>query len=221
VTERDAGRRRPWSALTLVAAVLLVVWEPGGSVAGGATDQVKGTVDQVLKILNDPTLKGERKIKERRAKIRQVVLQRFGFAEMSKRSLGRHWNERTPQERTEFVGLYTDLLERSYIDRVDGYSGEQVAYQGETLDGNYSEVRSKILTKKSQEVSIVYRLLMNGANWEVYDVIIEGVSLVNNYRTQFSKIIRTSSYEALVKKMQAKLEGEEAGEISAPKPKAK
>ena len=221
MSERDAGRRRPWRALALVAAALWVVSEPGEGVAGPATDQVKGTVDQVLKILNDPTLKGERKLKERRAKIRQVVLQRFGFAEMSKRSLGRYWNERTPQERTEFVGLYTDLLERSYIDRVDGYSGEQVAYLGETLDGNYSEVRSKILTKKSQEVSIVYRLLMNGANWEVYDVIIEGVSLVNNYRTQFSKIIRTSSYEALVKKMQAKLQGEEAGEISAPKPKAK
>lgn len=221
MSERAAGRRRPWRALALVAATLLVVWEPGESVAGPATDQVKGTVDQVLKILNDPTLKGEQKLKERRAKIRQVVLQRFGFTEMSKRSLGRYWNERTPQERTEFVGLYTDLLERSYVDRVDGYSGEQVAYLGETLDGNYSEVRSKILTKKSQEVSIVYRLLMNGANWEVYDVIIEGVSLVNNYRTQFSKIIRTSSYEELVKKMQAKLVGEEAGEISAPKPKVK
>ncbi len=221
MSERDAGRRGIWRALALVAAALLVVWEPGESAAGRATEQVKETVDQILKILNDPALKGEKKIQERRAKIRQVVLQRFGFTEMSKRSLGRYWNDRTSQERTEFVRLYTDLLERSYIDRVDGYSGEQVVYQGESVDGNYSEVRTKILTKKSQEVSIVYRLLMNDSNWEVYDVIIEGVSLVNNYRTQFSKIIRTSSYEELVKKMQAKLEGEEAGEISAPKPKVR
>ena len=221
MSRRDAGIRCTWRALALVAAALLVLWAPEESLAGPATDQVKGTVDQVLKILRDPSLKGERKLQERRAKIRQVVLQRFGFTEMSKRSLGRYWNERTPPERTEFVRLFTDLLERAYIDRVDGYSGEQVVYQAESVDGNYSEVRSKIVTKKNQEVSIVYRLLMNGSNWEVYDVIIEGVSLVNNYRTQFSKIIRTSSYEELVKKMQVKLEGEEAGEISALKPKVR
>ena len=213
--------RWSWRALALVTAALLVVWEPTESLAGLATDQVKGTVDQVLKILTDPTLKGETKVQERRAKIRQVVLQRFGFTEMSKRSLGRYWSERTPEERTEFVRLFTDLLERAYIDRVDGYTGEQVVYLGESIDGDYSEVRSKIVTKRNQEIPILYRLQKNNANWEVYDVIVEGVSLVNNYRTQFSKIIRTSSYQGLVKKMQVKLEGEEAGELGAPKPKVR
>jgi len=210
-----------WRALALVTAALLVVWEPTESLAGLATDQVKGTVDQVIKILTDPALKGEKKIRERRAKIRQVVLQRFGFTEMSKRSLGRYWNERTPEERTEFVRLYTDLLERAYIDRIDGYTGEQVVYLGESIDGDYSEVRSKIVTKRNQEIPIIYRLQLASTNWEVYDVIVEGVSLVNNYRTQFSKIIRTSSYQELVKKMQVKLEGEEAGELGAPKPKVR
>jgi len=218
---RDADMRWSWRALALVTAALLVVWEPTESLAGLATDQVKGTVDQVLKILTDPTLKGETKVQERRAKIRQVVLQRFGFTEMSKRSLGRYWSERTPEERTEFVRLFTDLLERAYIDRVDGYTGEQVVYLGESIDGDYSEVRSKIVTKRNQEIPILYRLQKNNANWEVYDVIVEGVSLVNNYRTQFSKIIRTSSYQGLVKKMQVKLEGEEAGELGAPKPKVR
>ena len=213
--------RWSWGALALVTAALLVVWEPTESLAGLATDQVKGTVDQVIKILTDPALKGEKKIRERRAKIRQVVLQRFGFTEMSKRSLGRYWNERTPEERTEFVSLYTDLLERAYIDRIDGYTGEQVVYLGESIDGDYSEVRSKIVTKRNQEIPIIYRLQLASTNWEVYDVIVEGVSLVNNYRTQFSKIIRTSSYEELVKKMQVKLEGEEAGELGAPKPKVR
>jgi len=213
--------RWSWGALALVTAALLVVWEPTESLAGLATDQVKGTVDQVIKILTDPALKGEKKIRERRAKIRQVVLQRFGFTEMSKRSLGRYWNERTPEERTEFVSLYTDLLERAYIDRVDGYTGEQVVYLGESIDGDYSEVRSKIVTKRNQEIPIIYRLQLASTNWEVYDVIVEGVSLVNNYRTQFSKIIRTSSYQVLVKKMQVKLEGEEAGELGAPKPKVR
>ena len=213
--------RWSWGALALVTAALLVVWEPTESLAGLATDQVKGTVDQVIKILTDPALKGEKKIRERRAKIRQVVLQRFGFTEMSKRSLGRYWNERTPEERTEFVRLYTDLLERAYIDRIEGYTGEQVVYLGESVDGDYSEVRSKIVTKRNQEIPIIYRLQKIDSNWEVYDVIVEGVSLVNNYRTQFSKIIRTSSYQELVKKMQMKLEGEEAGELGAPKPKVR
>jgi len=213
--------RWSWRALALVTVALLVVWEPTESLAGLATDQVKGTVDQVIKILTDPALKGEKKIRERRAKIRQVVLQRFGFTEMSKRSLGRYWNERTPEERTEFVRLYTDLLERAYIDRIDGYTGEQVVYLGESIDGDYSEVRSKIVTKRNQEIPIIYRLQLASTNWEVYDVIVEGVSLVNNYRTQFSKIIRTSSYQELVKKMQVKLEGEEAGELGAPKPKVR
>ena len=218
---RDADMRWSWRALALVTAALLVVWEPTESLAGLATDQVKGTVDQVIQILTDPALKGEKKIRERRAKIRQVVLQRFGFTEMSKRSLGRYWSERTPEERTEFVRLFTDLLERAYIDRVDGYTGEQVVYLGELVDGDYSEVKSKIVTKRNQEIPILYRLQKTNANWEVYDVIVEGVSLVNNYRTQFSKIIRTSSYQVLVKKMQVKLEGEEAGELGAPKPKVR
>lgn len=213
--------RCSWRALALVTAALLLVWAPTESLAGPATDQVKGTVDQVIKILTDPTLKGEKKVQERRAKIRQVVLQRFGFTEMSKRALGRYWNERNPEERTEFVRLFTDLLERAYIDRVDGYTGEQVVYLGESVDGDYSEVRSKIVTKRNQEILITYRLQKASSNWEVYDVIVEGVSLVNNYRTQFSKIIRTSSYQELVKKMQMKLEGEEAGDLGAPKPKVR
>ncbi len=221
MSRRDADMGRTWRALALVAAALLVLWAPAESFAGPATEQVKATVDQVLKILTDPTLKGEQKTQERRAKLRQVVLQRFGFNEMSKRALGRYWTERTPQEREEFVRLFTDLLERAYVDRIEGYTGEKVLYQEESVDGNYSEVRSKIVTKKNQEVAIIYRLLKNDSNWEVYDIIIEGVSLVNNYRTQFSKIIRTSSYEELVKKMQAKLEGEVGTEIGSPKSKVR
>ncbi len=221
MSDRDAGMGRTWRALALVAAALLMLSAPRESLAGPATDQVKATVDQVIKILTDPALKGERKAQERRAKLRQVVLQRFGFNEMAKRSLGVHWSERTPQERAEFVKLYTDLLERAYIDRIEGYTGEKILYVGETVDGSYSEVKSKIVTKKNQEVPIVYRLINHDSNWEVYDIVIEGVSLVNNYRAQFSKIIRTSSYEDLVKKMQVKLEGEEAGDISAPKPKVR
>jgi phospholipid transport system substrate-binding protein len=202
---------------------MAILWTPGPSLAGQATDQVKGTVDQVLKILADPTLKSERKTKERRAKLRKTVLERFDFSEMSKRSMGLYWKERTPEERTDFVRLFTDLLERAYIDRVEGYTGEQILYLEETAssDGSYSEVRTKIVTKRNQEIPIYYRLQRADSKWEVYDIVVEGVSLVNNYRTQFSKIIRTSSYQDLVKKMQAKVEGEEGAEIGAPKSKVR
>ncbi|MBZ0168266.1 organic solvent tolerance ABC transporter substrate-binding protein [Candidatus Methylomirabilis lanthanidiphila] len=215
----NVGRR--WKTLTLVAAAVAILGMPGQVLAGPATEQVKGTVDQVLKILTDPSLKGERKTKERRAQLRKTVLERFDFSEMSKRSMGRYWGERTPEERTEFVGLFTDLLERAYVDRVEGYTGEQILYLEETTDGNYSEVRTKIVTKRNQEIPITYRLQRADSKWSVYDIVVEGVSLVNNYRTQFSKIIRTSSYQELVKKMQAKNEGEERAEIGDPKSKVR
>lgn len=205
----------------LAGAAVAVLWMPGQGLAGPATDQVKGTVDHVINILTDPALKSEQKTKERRAKLRKTVLERFDFSEMSKRSMGRYWNERTPEERTDFVRLFTDLLERAYIDRVEGYTGEQIFYLEETADGNYSEVRTKIVTKRNQEIPISYRLQRADSKWEVYDIVIEGVSLVNNYRTQFSKIIRTSSYQDLVKKMQAKVEGEEGAELGPPKSKVR
>lgn len=210
-----------WKTLIVVTTVVAALGIPGVGLAGPATDQVKGTVDQVLKILTDPALKGERKTKERRAKLRQTVLERFDFSEMSKRAMGRYWSERTPEERSEFVGLFTDLLERAYVDRVEGYTGEQILYLEETTDGDYSEVRTKIVTKRNQEIPIAYRLQRTDSKWAVYDIVVEGVSLVNNYRTQFSKIIRTSSYQDLVKKMQAKVEGEERAELDAPKAKVR
>ncbi len=221
MTAKYSDTRYRWKTFTLIAAAVAVLWMPGQSLAGPATDQVKGTVDQVLQILTDPALKGERKTKERRAQLRKTVLERFDFSEMSKRSMGRYWSERTPDERTEFVGLFTDLLERAYVDRVEGYTGEQILYLEETTDGNYSEVRTKIVTKRNQEIPIAYRLQRADSKWSVYDIVVEGVSLVNNYRTQFSKIIRTSSYQDLVKKMQAKVEGEERAELGAPKSKVR
>ncbi|PTL36623.1 organic solvent tolerance ABC transporter substrate-binding protein [Candidatus Methylomirabilis limnetica] len=218
---KQSDTRNRWKALVLAGATMAVLWTPGLGLAGPATDQIKGTMDQVLKILTDPTLKGEQKTKERRAKLHKIVVEQFDFSEMSKRSMGRNWSARTPEERTEFIRLFTDLLERTYIDRVEGYTGEQILYLEETSDGNYSEVRTKIITKRNQEVPIFYRVQKTDSKWEVYDIIIEGVSLVNNYRTQFSKIIRTSSYQNLVKKMQAKFEDEKMAETDSPKSKVR
>ena len=172
------------------------------------TQQVKQTVDKVLDILKNKELKKPAKTKERRALIRQTVSERFDFEEMAKRSLALHWRKRTPEERKEFVPLYTDLLERSYIKKIESYTDEKILYLNEKINGEYAEVDTKIVTKRNVEIPIEYRLLRKNGKWEVYDVIIEGVSLVNNYRTQFNKIIRTDSYEDLVKKMKNKQEEE-------------
>lgn len=170
--------------------------------------QVKQTVDKVLDILKNKELKNPKKTKERRALIRKTVSERFDFEEMAKRSLALHWRKRTPEERKEFVSLYTDLLERSYIKKIESYTDEKILYTDEKINGEYAEVHTKIITKRNVEIPIEYRLLKKNGKWEVYDVIVEGVSLVNNYRTQFNKIIRTDSYEELVKRMKNKQEEE-------------
>ena len=180
--------------------------------AGVPTDQVRQTVDKVLNILNNKELKKPGKVKERRAAIRDAVGERFDFEEMAKRSLALHWKQRTPEEKKEFVPLYADLLERSYIKKIEAYTDEKVVYTDENVDNGYAVVKTKIVTKRNVEIPIEYRLFKKNNHWEVYDVVIEGVSLVNNYRTQFSKIIRTSSYEQLVKRMKNKQDEELSGE---------
>ncbi len=172
--------------------------------AGAPTDQLKGTIEKVLNILGDPALKADGKVLERRAAVRKVANDIFDFAETAKRSLARHWQNRTNDEREEFIRLFGDLLERSYISKIERYGGEKIKYSGESVDGDLATVRTTLTTKQGSEVPIEYRLLHRGDRWLVYDVIIEGVSLISNYRTQFNKIIQTSSYQELVKKMKAK-----------------
>jgi phospholipid transport system substrate-binding protein len=123
---------------------------------------------------------------------------------MARRSLARHWEKRTEEERKEFVRLYADLLERTYLGKVEGYSGEKVHYEGESVDGDYAKVKMKIVTEKNVSIPVEYRLRTEGKDWLVYDVSIEGVSFINNYRTQFNSIISQSSYENLVKKLKEK-----------------
>ncbi|HEV8584959.1 MAG TPA: ABC transporter substrate-binding protein [Methylomirabilota bacterium] len=188
-------------ALGLVLALAVAVppaW------AGAPTDQLKSQVDRALKVLEDPVLK--EKPKERRVAVRKVADDIFDFGETAKRSLGRHWNARTQVERDEFVKLFGDLLERSYISKIELYGGEKIQYVGDKIEGDQASVQSKLLTKSGSDVPIEYRMLKKGDRWLVYDVIIEGVSLIANYRTQFNKIIQTSSYAELVRKMKTRQE---------------
>ncbi len=210
-----------WGQIACLSAlVILFAMAPVPADAGEPTEQVRGSVEQVLQILRDPGLKAPARTSERRAKIRQVVRDRFDFTEMARRSLATHWAERTSQEQRDFTTLFSDLLERSYISKIEAYTDEKILYVGERVDGDSAEVRTKVEGKKKNlNVPIDYRVLRRDGKWWVYDVVIEGVSLVANYRTQFNKIIRSSSYAELVKRMQTKLAGEGADELEAPTPR--
>jgi len=184
--------------------LLLGPWLASPARAGAPLEQLRAQIDRVLKILDDAEMKKDGRGKDRRAAVRKIADDIFDFQETAKRSLGRHWPTRSASERDEFVKLFSDLLERSYISKIELYGGEKIAYLGDTLEGDQALVRTRIVTKGGAEVPVEYRMLKRGERWLVYDVIIEGVSLVANYRTQFNKIIQTSSYAELVKKMKVK-----------------
>jgi phospholipid transport system substrate-binding protein len=185
-------------------AVGLAVTAVGPAAAGIPTDQLRGAVERVLKTLEDPTLKGEGKVAERRVAVRKIANEIFDFGEIAKRSMARHWQPLSEAQRNEFVGLFADLLERSYISKIETYGGEKIQYTAERVDGEYATVSTRIITKNGTEVPVDYRMIKRSDRWLVYDVSIEGVSLVSNYRTQFNKIIQTSSYNELVSKLRNK-----------------
>jgi len=174
--------------------------------AAGPTEQVKKTIDKVIDILKNKELKKPNKTEERRALLRKATEERFDYEEMAKRSLAVHWHKRTPQERKEFTSLFSELLERSYINKIERYSDEQILYTEESVDSHYGVVKTIILTKRNVEVPVDYRLLKSENQWKVYDIVIEGVSLVSNYRNQFNRIIRRDSYDELVKRLKTKKE---------------
>lgn len=190
-------------ALIALAAVLALLVARDG-VAGVPTDQLRGSIDLVLKIVTDPELKKEARTAERRRRIRAVVNQIFDFTEISQRSLGRHWQARTPAERELFVALFGDLLENAYITKIESYSGEKIQYPGDVIDGDIAVVKTRIVTKNETEIPIDYRMFLNGGRWAVYDVSIEGISLIGNYRTQFNAVIQRSGYPDLVAKLKTK-----------------
>ncbi len=190
--------------LGVALACLLVLPVAGETWAGLATDQLKGAIDRVVKTLDDPAYKGEDKAPARRRAVRKVANDIFDFGEIARRSLARHWQPLTDKQREEFVMLFADLLERSYISKIELYGGEKILYTGERVEGDQASVATRIITKNGTDVPIDYRMLKRGDRWLVYDVNIEGVSLVSNYRTQFNKIIQTASYNDLVQKMRTK-----------------
>ena len=190
---------RPLVASVAATLALVLAWPV---FAGAPTDTLKETVDRIVQILAEPGLHD--KPEQRRAEVRKIAEGIFDYPDTARRALGPHWNARSPQEQEEFVKLFADLLDRAYISKIELYQGERVRYVGETADGDEATVKTVIATKKSSEIPVDYRLHRRDGRWLVYDVIIEGVSLVSNYRTQFNKIVQTESYDALVQRLRAK-----------------
>ncbi len=198
-----------WRGVLFALAILPMLWAGWPGVeearAGGATDAMKGTIDEVLRILGDKELKKPAKAEERRRMLEKVVGERFDYAEMSRRALGAPWANLSDKEKEEFVALFQTLLVNSYADKVETYSGEGVQYINERSENEYAEVRTKVLTGKT-EIPLDYRLLNKSSAWRVYDVVVDGVSLVNNYRGQFTKILRNGTFADLLEQLRKKSE---------------
>jgi phospholipid transport system substrate-binding protein len=171
--------------------------------ASAPGEQIKATVDRVMEILKDPKLQGDDKKTERREKLRQVVLPRFDFAEMGKRALGNNWN-RYPEKQQEFVAAFKQLLEESYADQIQAAKGDKVVYLNERTDKNYSEVDTKVISSKGEETPMTYKLHSVDSDWKVYDIVVENVSIVNNYRSQFNRILSNASLDELIKRIKEK-----------------
>lgn len=185
---------------------LAIIFLSASAQAGMPTDQIKGTVDKAVLVLKDPRLKPPAKVSERRDQLKQILFARFDFTEMAKRALGSNWRRRTPQEQEEFVRLFTEILERAYADIIESYTDEKIIYLNERIEGGFADVGSKILTSRGEEYSVSYKAHLVSNEWKVYDVIAENISLVNNYRSQFNRVIANSSYEELLRRLRDKAE---------------
>lgn len=194
------GVARGWTMFLLSAVWLSAV---GLATAGEPTDVVRQITDQVLKILEDPQFQAPNRQAERQERLHKIAEQVFDWQEMARRALAVHWRERTPQEQQEFVRLFRDLVEGTYINRLESAIQEkrEIQYVGEQVDGSRATVKTAVVTRRNQQVPIEYRLQKADGRWLIYDVLVEGISLVNNYRSQFNRIITSSSYNDLVQKM--------------------
>jgi len=186
-------------ALITIAGIFMAT-----QVLAGVTDEVKKAVDEIVRIVSDKEL--EKNESSRRQDLKEAIGNIFDYREMAKRSLGKHWKRRTPQERKHFVDLFAALLENSYADKIESYHNEKIEYIRERVDGGYAEVRSRVFTDSHDNFSLDYRLLKKKGKWLVYDVVIEDVSLVSNYRSQFNRVVRSDGYAELVRKLETKRE---------------
>jgi phospholipid transport system substrate-binding protein len=204
------GSRRILAAVVAISVSLLTA--PSPSRAGEPTEQVRGAIDRVLEILQKKDLQAKERRAERRTLLREEISKAFDFDEMAKRSLGPTWRQRTPEERKEYVALFRQVLENSYLGKVEAYQGEKIKYVKDSVEeGRIATVETLIVTGKGQEIPLNYRMLKEARGWRVYDVVIEEISLVNNYRSQFAGILQKSSFQDLLARLREMIKTSESG----------
>ncbi len=197
------GLRLGRLALSFVMFLLSALW-PGVGWPGEPTEQLKAQLERVLKVVQDPEVKQGGRAAERR-EVRKIAEEIFDFGDTARRALARHWAQRSAAEREEFVALFTDVFEHAYLSKVELLQGDKVAYLGDSVEGGVATVRTRLTTKQGSQLDVDYRMQQRGPSgrWLVYDVLIEGVSLVDNYRNQFNSVIQRSSYQELVRRLKA------------------
>jgi len=191
-----------------LAIMLVAIIGLGGAVemsrAGEPLELVKSVVEGGIAVLKDPKLKSPEQKRERVERLKEIINPIFDYNEMARRSLGAHWRRRSPVEQEEFVRLFRGFLEKVYSDKIDFYDGQKVMFGRETIDQEYAQVESIMVNPKDEESSVVYRLRRTDGKWKVYDAVVENISIVNNYRSQFDRVISKSSYEELKKMLREK-----------------
>lgn len=188
--------------IIITGFVLMSLFCSGSVFASDITNDLKATIDEVIEIVTDDNLKSQDET--RRQKLRETIGKRFNYNQMVIRSLAQDWNNRTPKEQEEFEGLFKKLLENSYASKIESYSDEKISYTGEIVKGKYALVKTEIV-RRDGTIEVNYKMIQDKGEWKVYDFLIEGVSMIRNYRSQFSKIIRKESYDALVQKLSTKI----------------
>lgn len=191
-------------ATLLISLMAMLICAALPAYAGAPTEEIRTAIDQGIEILKSAKLDSSKQRAQVINQLREIVYTRFDFEEMAKRSLGSHWRRLNPQQQKEFVSAFTELLETTYADKIDLYEGQQVEYIGENIDKNYAEVNTRVIGKNRQTYTVDYKLHELGGKWRIYDVVAENISLVNNYRSQFNRVVVNSSIEELIKRIRQK-----------------
>ena len=203
VKSKPSLRRYLEAGGLIMFGLVMIIHLPEPSRAGGASDQVRQSVEAVLRIVRGQEINGA-SAAQRRDALRKIIAARFDFGEMAKRALGQEWQRRTTEEQSEFAQLFSGLLENAYLKQIEAIKDEQVSFGSERLDGKAAEVETTVLTKDKKELSIDYRLISHNGQWRVYDVVIEDVSLVNNYRSQFNRLLAKMPFDQLLRDLRAR-----------------
>ncbi|MCU0586643.1 MAG: ABC transporter substrate-binding protein [Syntrophobacteraceae bacterium] len=201
---------RSLTVLGVLFMLNLLVWSAPASTSASATPLavVQSGTDRALEVLKNRRAVESTSLRDRRDEVFGIVDAYFNFGEMARRALGRPWRDQPPEKQREFVDLFKELLFNTYVDRVDSYKGsnsERVEYDGETIEGRYALVKTRLVGYRQSDIVVEYRLLLEGGEWKVYDVVVEGISFINNYRQQFNSILASESFDSLLSRLREKV----------------